>query len=175
MRQLANELGCSPMTPYRYFKDKNEILATVRATAFNRLCDGLERASQEAEACSPAVAAQRVCRAYIDFARREPHAYRLMFDLTQPDEDAYPALAAATARARAAIAKDLAGPPPRVASGKAAMVQGYLHWAMLHGAVMLHLSGKLGGSVGPDDLIGAVHASLAHLSTPDEAEISVRH
>jgi AcrR family transcriptional regulator len=31
MRQLAAELGVSPMTAYRYFKDKDEILATVRA------------------------------------------------------------------------------------------------------------------------------------------------
>ena len=34
MRQLAEALGCSPKTPYRYFKDKADILATVRAQAF---------------------------------------------------------------------------------------------------------------------------------------------
>ena len=33
MRQLAEALGCSPKTPYRYFKDKADILATVRAQA----------------------------------------------------------------------------------------------------------------------------------------------
>ena len=31
MRQLAAALGVSPMTPYRYFKDKDAILAAVRA------------------------------------------------------------------------------------------------------------------------------------------------
>ena len=31
VRQLAQELGCSAMTPYRYFRDKNEILAAVTA------------------------------------------------------------------------------------------------------------------------------------------------
>ena len=36
MRQLAAELGVSPMTPYRYFADKDAILAAVRARAFNR-------------------------------------------------------------------------------------------------------------------------------------------
>ena len=42
MRQLAAELGVSPMTPYRYFEDKDAILAAVRATAFNRLAEALE-------------------------------------------------------------------------------------------------------------------------------------
>ena len=42
MRQLAEALGCSPKTPYRYFKDKAEILATVRAQAFGRFADALD-------------------------------------------------------------------------------------------------------------------------------------
>ncbi|HEY3889596.1 MAG TPA: helix-turn-helix domain-containing protein, partial [Caulobacteraceae bacterium] len=31
IRQMAAELGVSAMTPYRYFKDKDAILAAVRA------------------------------------------------------------------------------------------------------------------------------------------------
>ena len=44
MRQLADALGCSPKTPYRYFKDKADILATVRAQAFEKFSDALEAA-----------------------------------------------------------------------------------------------------------------------------------
>ena len=44
MRQLTAELGVSPMTPYRYFEDKDEILATVRANGFNRFSEVLEQA-----------------------------------------------------------------------------------------------------------------------------------
>ena len=44
MRQLAEALGCSPKTPYRYFKDKADILATVRAQAFAKFADTLEKA-----------------------------------------------------------------------------------------------------------------------------------
>ena len=32
MRQLAAELGVSPMTPYRYFRDKDDILEIGRAS-----------------------------------------------------------------------------------------------------------------------------------------------
>ena len=48
MRELAKELGCSAMTPYRYFRDKDEILAMVRAAAFNRFAARLEAAAKEA-------------------------------------------------------------------------------------------------------------------------------
>src|SRR6185503_14526016 len=44
MRQLAAELGVSPMTPYRYFEDKDDILAAVRANGFNRFAAALEKA-----------------------------------------------------------------------------------------------------------------------------------
>src|SRR5471030_3037509 len=46
MRQLAEALGCSPKTPYRYFKDKADILATVRAQAFAKFAAALERAGK---------------------------------------------------------------------------------------------------------------------------------
>ena len=44
MRQLADAIGVSPMTPYRYFKDKDAILAAARARAFDRHADALEQA-----------------------------------------------------------------------------------------------------------------------------------
>ena len=54
MRQLAAELGVSPMTPYRYFEDKDDILAAVRANGFNRFAEALERAYEAGAARSRA-------------------------------------------------------------------------------------------------------------------------
>src|ERR1700743_2680178 len=97
MRELASELGVSAMTPYRYFKDKDDILAAVRARAFNRFAVALENAFRSE---GPAAAkANAVYGAYVGFAFGEPAAYRLMFDLSQPDEALYPELVAAHARA----------------------------------------------------------------------------
>jgi len=42
MRELASQLGVSAMMPYRYFKDRDEILSVVRARAFRRFADQLE-------------------------------------------------------------------------------------------------------------------------------------
>src|SRR5512136_1456942 len=81
MRQLAAELGVSPMTPYRYFQDKDDILAAVRA---NRFADALEGARAKAGTARAKGAA--VGEAYLDFAFEHPHTYKLMFDLDQPHE-----------------------------------------------------------------------------------------
>src|SRR5438105_3118406 len=83
MRELASELGVSAMTPYRYFRDKDEILAAVRARAFTRFAEALEAGMAiPGDALGKAAA---VYDAYVDFAFGEPASYRLMFDLSQPN------------------------------------------------------------------------------------------
>ena len=69
MRQLAEALGCSPKTPYRYFKDKADILATVRAQAFARFADALEKAV--AGVTDPADRGRLTGEAYLAFALEE--------------------------------------------------------------------------------------------------------
>jgi AcrR family transcriptional regulator len=141
MRELAKALGVSPMTPYRYFKDKDEILAAVRARAFDRFSDLLEKAYAK-----PGNAVERAAAAgdaYVRFAFREPNSYRLMFDLSQPDEDHYPDLVRATARARATMTQHI---PALIAEGFLEgdpETIGHVFWAAIHGAVVLQLAGKL--------------------------------
>ena len=78
MRQLAEALGCSPKTPYRYFKDKADILATVRAQAFAKFADTLEKAAAGVK--DPAERGRLTGEAYLAFALENPHAYRIMFE-----------------------------------------------------------------------------------------------
>jgi AcrR family transcriptional regulator len=97
MRQLAEALGCSPKTPYRYFKDKADILATVRAQAFTRFADALEKAATAAT--DPADAAGSSARPISAFALKNPHAYRIMFELDTPVDESHPELGPAAERA----------------------------------------------------------------------------
>src|SRR5580693_7392113 len=90
MRELAAELGVSAMTPYRYFRDKDEILAAVRARAFTRFAVSLEKGMAIPGTATEKAAA--VYEGYIAFAFGEPASYRLMFDLSQPNEQDYPEL-----------------------------------------------------------------------------------
>jgi AcrR family transcriptional regulator len=138
MRRLAAEVGCSPMAPYRHFADKQALIAAVRAAAFNRLADALDGVAKGGRH-----RAADIGEAYVRFARENPAAYKLMFDLAQPDEAAYPELAAASARAREAMsgyvrelvdAGVLAGDP---------VALGYVFWATIHGLVVLDLAGRL--------------------------------
>lgn len=159
MRQLATALGVSAMTPYNYFKDKDEILAAVRAAAFTRFAEKLEAAF--AATPDPLAASNRVGAAYVDFALSEPAAYRLLFDLSQPTEEQYPALAAAGARARATMTAHVRG---LIAAGRLQgdpELIGHIFWAALHGAIVLHMAGKLPASIDPATLRDAVMATIA--------------
>ena len=146
MRQLAAALGVSAMTPYRYFKDKGDILAAVRAHGFDRFSEALETAFADAE--EPADQAAAVSSAYIAFAFEHPAAYRLMFDLTQPNEADYPDLIRAAARARTAMRAyvDRLMDAGLIAAGDAEVIA-HAHWAAIHGLVVLRLAGKLSPGV----------------------------
>jgi AcrR family transcriptional regulator len=141
MRELAAQLGVSAMTPYRYFKDKDEIFAVVRARAFERFADQMEAAL--AGVTAPAEKGIAAGGAYVHFALEEPASYRLMFDLSQHEGEALPQLTAATERARGmmiGLVRQMVdsgfyeGDPELIA---------HVMWAALHGTIGLYLAGKL--------------------------------
>src|SRR3954468_15270471 len=70
MRQLSAELGVSPMTPYRYFEDKDDILAAVRTSGFTRFAEALEAA--RAAAPDMGSRGEAVGEAYVRFAMEHP-------------------------------------------------------------------------------------------------------
>lgn len=143
MRELADALGVSAMMPYRYFKDRDEILSVVRARAFRRFADQLEIAN--ATDGPLVVKSAAVGRAYVQFALEEQTNYRLMFDISQPPGKTVPELEIQERRARALMSAHVhmlveAG----TLAGDADLIARVL-WAALHGVIVLHLSGKLDG------------------------------
>jgi len=141
LRGLAEKLGCSHATPYRYFADKREIFAAVCALGFDRFADALERAARGVS--DPEERVRAIGRAYFKFAMSEPHAYRIMFELREPVGAPNPRYKVKEIRSWQAIlqavelavqAGALAGDPDLVA---------HQMWAGLHGLVSLHLAGKL--------------------------------
>src|SRR5271156_3402277 len=72
LRELAKALKCSPMGLYRYFRHRDEIIAFLRADAFNRFADALEAAFVKGD--EPFARARSVGRAYLDFALENPNA-----------------------------------------------------------------------------------------------------
>jgi AcrR family transcriptional regulator len=160
IRQLAHAIGVSPMTPYGYFKDKDAILAAVRARAFDRHAEALEKAYAEAPA-DPQARSNAVGAAYVRFALDHPEAYKLMFDTQQPNFDAYPDLVRAGERSRATMTRHLTD----LNLKRDAMRVGLLYWSALHGPLMLHFSGMLPPSVSVVSLIQSLVEAVAASTT----------
>jgi AcrR family transcriptional regulator len=142
MRQIAAELGWSSTTAYRYFKSKEEILAAVRAGAFNRFCEVIEQATRSSP--DPRKSARKVGQAYLAFALENPDAYRMMFDVGDADVTRNAQLAEAFARARRSMVAYVA---PLIDDGALRgdpQALGQMLWAAAHGLVMLRLSGIVG-------------------------------
>jgi AcrR family transcriptional regulator len=133
LRQLAAEIGVSPMTPYRYFADKDAILAAVRARAFTRHAEALE-AAWEATRHDPIAASNAVGEAYVDFA----FAHRSRRTMTRHLEGL-------------AAAGQFDGDPGLV---------GHMYWAALHGPIMLAFSNKLQPQYNAHRLIAALMETL---------------
>jgi AcrR family transcriptional regulator len=139
MRELAGRLGVSAMTTYRYFQDKDEILAAVRARAFARFADRMEGAA----AC-PGTASQKIAalvRTYAEFAREEQIHYRLMFDLSEATNAVPAEFRAEELRARAALTRQLCQVADEGAFDGDPDLAGSVLWSALHGITALHLTG----------------------------------
>lgn len=159
MRQLAADLGVSPMTPYRYFKDKDAILAAVRARAFNRHAEALEAAFADTPG-DLVDKAQGVSHAYVKFAFDHSEAYRLMFDISQTSAWDYPELVVAATRSRATMTAHL---KQMIAAGTLkgdADLIGHVYWSAIHGPIMLQLSGMLEKGLDAPKLISAMMTAL---------------
>jgi O-acetylserine/cysteine efflux transporter len=79
-------LGVSPMTPYRYFQDKEDILAAVRTNGLHPLRRGWMEAMPEDQG-SGRPHARRATPTSTFALAEHPHTYKLMFDLNQPTRE----------------------------------------------------------------------------------------
>ena len=161
MRELADAMGVSSMTPYRYFEDKDAILAAVRTRAFNRFAEAMEtaaarppplplpkketskRAKVDPKDASQGASEDGAGNTYMDFALSNRAAYRMMFDVEQPTAEKYPELVAAMDRARATMGmalRELASAGKFKGDVERAA---HIFWSAMHGPIMLELAGLL--------------------------------
>lgn len=141
MRQLASALGVSPMTPYRYFRDKDEIIDAVRTSAYNRFADALEAAFEAI--ADPTDRSIAVGEAYLDFALNESRAYALMFDLKDMGSQPSEGLMAAGRRAQACQVRHVQGLIEAGLISGSADDFGNIFWATVYGFAGLMLLGQV--------------------------------
>ncbi len=154
----ARAAGVSSAAPYRHFRDRDELMADVAKRGFEQLAAELTRAWDEGRP-EPLAAFERLGRAYLSFARREPALYSAMFEAgLPPDSDnelrlagerAFEVLRGASEAIGALLPKN--GRPP------ASMVA--LHvWSLSHGIASLFARGDAARRklpMSPEDLLEA--------------------
>jgi AcrR family transcriptional regulator len=150
LRGLAKSLGQSPTAAYRYFDGKAAIFTAARISAYQRFAEAQEQAVREPG--NPAEHLMRLGTAYIDFAVDEPDAYRLMFELKQPEDARTAKLLEAESRAWTPLYEAIAAAVDAGVLDGDATERAHLFWAGVHGIVSLHLAGKLRHGLGVADL-----------------------
>ncbi|HEX7791080.1 MAG TPA: TetR/AcrR family transcriptional regulator [Afipia sp.] len=136
--EAARSAGVSPAAPYRHFRDRDELLASVAQQGFELFDARLTAAWDDGRPDTP-TAFQRVGKAYLAFARENPAYYSAMFEAGLPLE-ANPALLVASERAFAVIraaSERLAGMAPPNVPRPPAMMMALHIWSMSHGIASL--------------------------------------
>ena len=168
----ARWAGVSPAAPFRHYRDRDALIADVARRGFDIFAAALAKAWDDGK---PDVlpAFERLGRAYLAFARKEPAYYSAMFEAgVAPDSDPEVRTVSDSAFAvlRAAAEKLVALMP---AKGRPPALMVALHvWSMTHGIASLFGRGDAARRtlpMPPEDLLEAavlIYLRGLGLSTP---------
>jgi AcrR family transcriptional regulator len=169
----ARWAGVSPAAPYRHYRDRDALIADVGRRGFDAFAATLSNAWDDGRPDLLA-AFDRLGKAYLDFARREPAYYSAMFEAGVP-VDADPQLREAGERAFAVLrgaAEQLVALMPAKGRPPALMV-GLHIWSMTHGVASLFGRGDAARRslpMQPEELLEAAFLIyLRGLGLPDGA------
>jgi AcrR family transcriptional regulator len=145
MRAIAERVEYSPATIYLYFRDKDELLAAIVETGFERLSSVMAaELARLDETAGPAEQYGATGRAYARFGVENPSYFRVMFELpTTAELDCGGTGGKGGAGfdnivdlvARATAEGELGGADPRQMA-----ITG---WGLIHGLTTLYLAGHL--------------------------------
>jgi AcrR family transcriptional regulator len=143
MGSLAESLGVTPQSLYRYVDSKSELLKAVNIRTLERLFEALVGAlvGVSAEAEEQLLI---VCQVYRQFAVTHPHSYRLAMESVNGERPDQPYLNQ-LALPLQTVTAEIAG----VATTTPALLG---IWALVHGFVMLELGEQFDHGGDPDEV-----------------------
>ncbi len=171
LREVAEHIGYSPTTIYRYFENKDALVSRILRGGFGEFNTRLNRALESETEYWPKL--QAAARAYVRFALERPQHYRLMFmdrcdlfvQLTQ-DEGAPPVEVpkAGLHAVRDTIADGMAAGVLREGDAER---WSHFFWVHLHGITALHI-GHIGmsgflGEEWVDGMVEQMDAVVGHV------------
>ena len=91
LRDVARRLGVSHQAPYKHFPSREHILAEVVGRAYASFAAHLDKRLHSED---PYVDLGNLGRSYLDYARKHPLHYQLMFGTPLPDPAEHPEMMA---------------------------------------------------------------------------------
>lgn len=156
--EAARAAGVSPAAPYRHYRDRDALMADVATRAFGAFERHLTAAWNTGKP-DVRTAFERIGRAYLEFARREPAQYSAMFE-SGLAFSAFPELHSAGERAFDVLKQACAALVSTMPEGKRPPVlMMALHiWSLSHGIASLFARGdgaRRPIPMPPEDLLDA--------------------
>ncbi|MEM9009802.1 MAG: TetR/AcrR family transcriptional regulator [Pseudomonadota bacterium] len=131
LRAVARRLGVSHQAPYKHFPSREHILAEIVARTFDEFAAHLDARPAAAD---PFADLRALGERYLDYARRYPLKYRLMFNAALPPLPEHPEMMRNAERAFAILRTRLGQMALRQAPGGAAPhLDAMVIWSALHG------------------------------------------
>jgi len=141
LREVARRAGVSHNAPYRHFRDKDELLASVAAQGFRELNQAMLDAAE-----SQPTALDRLKRAgwaYVAFALRRPEHFTVMFD-APISKIQHPECETASREAFGTLVNliNVCQSEGQLPAGDS-LTRTLLAWSIVHGIAKLAISGRL--------------------------------
>jgi AcrR family transcriptional regulator len=158
LRSLARATGVTQAAPYSHFRDKDELLAAVAETGFQRLALGMAEAAAGAKAVQEKI--EKLACAYARFAVENKPLFGIMFGRELADMKRFPTLAMTAGKSYALISAALS---QRTAAqgGEDARFLTTAVWSL----TMLIVDGKMTPEqIGAADLDALMKRSIATLA-----------
>jgi AcrR family transcriptional regulator len=142
LRELARQAGVSHNAPYRHFRDREDLLASVATEGFRELTRAMLLGAKGAAHALDGL--KRSGLAYVTFALRRPEHFTVMFDAPSTTRTQHADCAEAAEEAFATLLNfvHLCQQEGRIPTGDPQEFA-LLAWSMVHGVAKLAISGRL--------------------------------
>lgn len=138
LRALAKATGVTQAAPYSHFSDKDELLAAVAETGFQKLA--LQMAEDATGVPTARARIEKLIASYIRFATENKALFQVMFGRELADMKRFPTLAMTAGKSFALISAALATRTSGTADTRFLSVA---IWSLCHGLTTLLIDGKL--------------------------------
>jgi AcrR family transcriptional regulator len=170
LREVARIAGVSHAAPYHHFKDKSALLAAVAEEGFRRF-DMFQLKALRAAPSRPSAQLKALGKAYVHFAIKNPHFFRIMFRKDFVEPEFYPSLSEVASRTFDRLVTTVSN-CLKESPETDPMPLSITAWALVHGLASLWLDGPLtkhpAGNKGIETLINWITGELGKIINPNE-------